>query len=76
MEAYADAGAQTSRGVKVGDSLKDVEAAYGSDYTRAGGVVTFSMEGANEQTVPAGIYFELSDDIVTAIGIVAEHRAQ
>ena len=76
MEAYADADVQTSRGVKLGDSLKDVEESYGSDYTRTGAVVTFSMENANEQTVPAGVYFELNDDIVTAIGIVAEHRAQ
>ena len=76
MEAYAETGAQTSRGVKLGDSLKNVEESYGSDYTRTGDVVTFSMEGANEQMVPAGVYFELSDDMVTAIGIVAEHRAQ
>ena len=76
MEAYADKDAQTSRGVKIGDSLKEVEESYGSDYTRAGDVVTFSMEAANEQTVPAGVYFELLDDMVTGIGIVAEHRAQ
>ena len=76
MEAYAEGNVQTSRGVKLGDSLKDVEESYGSDYTRTGDVVTFSMEAANEQMVPAGVYFELNDDIVTAIGIVAEHRAQ
>ena len=76
MEAYAQADAQTSRGVKIGDSLKDVETAYGSDYTRAGDVVTFEIPASNEQMVPAGIYFELSDDMVTAIGITAEHRAQ
>ena len=76
MEAYADADAQTSRGVKIGSSLKDAEAAYGSDYTRAGNVVTFEIPTDNENSVPAGLYFELDDDIVTAIGIVAEHRAQ
>ena len=76
MEAYASKDAQTSRGVKIGDSLKDVEESYGSDYTRAGDVVTFSVAAANEQMVPSGVYFELADDMVTGIGIVAEHRAQ
>ena len=76
MEAYAAANAKTSRGVTIGSSLKDVEAAYGSNYTRAGSMVTFELPAKSEQMVPAGIYFELEDDIVTAIGIVAEHRAQ
>lgn len=76
MEAYAAANVKTARGVTIGSSLKDVEAAYGSNYTRAGSVVTFEIPNDNEQMVPAGIYFELEDDIVTAIGIVAEHRAQ
>lgn len=76
MEAYAEAEAHTARGVKIGSSLKDVEAAYGSDYTRAGDVVSFEIPASGDQMVPAGIYFELNDDMVTAIGIVAEHRAQ
>lgn len=76
MEAYATANVKTARGVAIGSSLKDVEEAYGSNYTRAGSVVTFELPNDNEQMVPAGIYFELEDDIVTAIGVVAEHRAQ
>ena len=76
MEGYATANVKTARGITIGSSLKDVEEAYGSDYTRAGNVVTFEIPTQNDQWVPAGIYFELEDDIVTAIGIVAEHRAQ
>ena len=76
MEAYAQANVQTARGVTIGSSLKDVEDAYGSDYTRNGNVVSFELPASNDQMVPAGIYFELYDDMVIAIGIVCEHRAQ
>ena len=76
MEAYAQANVQTARGITIGSSLKDVEDAYGSDYTRNGNVVSFELPASNDQMVPAGIYFELYDDMVIAIGIVCEHRAQ
>ena len=76
MEAYAAADAKTSRGVAIGSSLKDVEAAYGADYTKAGSTVSFALAPSGDQMVPASVYFELSGDTVTAIGIVAEHRAQ
>lgn len=76
MEAYASADAKTSRGVAIGSSLKDVEAAYGTDYTKAGSTITFALVASGDQMVPASIYFELDGDTVTAIGIVAEHRAQ
>lgn len=76
MEAYAQANVQTARGITIGSSLKDVEDAYGSDYTRNGNVVSFELPASNDQMVPAGIYFELYDDMVIAIGIFCEHRAQ
>ena len=43
MEAYAQANVQTARGITIGSSLKDVEDAYGSDYTRNGNVVSFAL---------------------------------
>ena len=76
MEAYAEQNVQTARGITIGSSLKDVEDAYSSDYTRTGSVVSFELPAANDQMVPAGIYFELNGDTVCAIGIVCEHRAQ
>jgi len=76
MEAYAEQNVQTARGVTIGSSLKDVEDAYGPDYTRTGSVVSFELPAASSQMVPAGIYFELNGDAVCAIGIVCEHRAQ
>ena len=76
MEAYAEQNVQTARGITIGSSLKDVEDAYGPDYTRTGSVVSFELPAASDQMVPAGIYFELNGDTVAAIGIVCEHRAQ
>lgn len=54
MEAYAQANVQTARGITIGSSLKDVEDAYGSDYTRNGNVVSFELPASNDQMFRRG----------------------
>ena len=76
MEAYAEQNVQTARGVTIGSSLKDVEDAYGPDYTRTGSVVSFELPAASSQMVPEGIPFELNGNAVFATGIVCEHHAK
>ena len=76
MEVYCTADVETAKGIGLGASLKDIEAAYGSDYTRAGVTVTYSLPAPDKQTLPATLYFELDGDTVCAIGITSAHRAE
>lgn len=76
MEVYCTADVETAKGIGLGASLKDIEAAYGSGYTRAGVTVTYSLPAPDKQTLPATLYFELDGDTVCAIGITSAHRAE
>ena len=76
MEVYCTADVETAKGIGLGASLKDIEAAYGSGYTRAGVTVTYSLPAPDKQTLPATLYFELDGDAVCAIGITSAHRAE
>ena len=76
MEVYCTADVETAKGIGLGASLKDIEAAYGSGYTRAGVTVTYSLSAPDKQTLPATLYFELDGDTVCAIGITSAHRAE
>lgn len=76
MEVYCTADVETAKGIGLGASLKDIEAAYGSGYTKAGVTVTYSLPAPDKQTLPATLYFELDGDTVCAIGITSAHRAE
>ena len=76
LEIYCTADAASAKGPGIGSSRTEVEAAYGSGYTQAGDVMTYTLDGAGAQMEPATIYFELQDDTVCAVGLTAEHRAE
>ena len=76
LEIYCTADAASAKGPGIGSSRAEVEAAYGSGYTQAGDVMTYTLDGAGAQMEPATIYFELQDDTVCAVGLTAEHRAE
>lgn len=76
MELYCTANVATAKGIAIGANLKDVENAYGTDYTRAGITVTYALEAPDSLTLPASLYFEIENDKVCAIGITSAHRAE
>ncbi len=77
MEIYCDGGdAVTAKGITFGASVEEIEAAYGSGYTKSGTLLTYELPVSAENMEPASLYFELENDRVTAIGITAEHRAE
>ena len=59
-----------------GASRKDVEAAYGTEYTQAGNTMTYALAAQDSLTIPASLYFELDGDTVCAIGLTSAHRAE
>ena len=76
LELYCTADVQTAQGVGIGASRKDVEAAYGTEYTQAGGTMTYALAAQDSLTIPASLYFELDGDTVCAIGLTSAHRAE
>ena len=75
LELYCTADVQTAQGVGIGASRKDVEAAYGTEYTQAGNTMTYALAAQDSLTIPASLYFELDGDTVCAIGLKSAHRA-
>lgn len=76
MELYCTQDVTTDKDISIGASRKDVEAAYGTDYTEAGITLTYALAAPDDLTLPASIYFELENDTVCAIGITSAHRAE
>lgn len=76
MELYCTQNVTTAKGIAIGASRKDVEAAYGKEYEKAGTTITYALEAPDSLTLPASIYFELENDTVCAIGITSAHRAE
>ena len=76
LELYCTADVQTAQGVGIGASRKDVEAAYGTEYTQAGSTMTYALAAQDSLTIPASLYFELDGDTVCAIGLTSAHRAE
>ena len=76
LELYCTADVQTAQGVGIGASRKDVEAAYGTEYTQAGNTMTYALAAQDSLTIPASLYFELDGDTVCAIGLTCAHRAE
>ena len=76
LELYCTADVQTAQGVGIGASRKDVEAAYGMEYTQAGNTMTYALAAQDSLTIPASLYFELDGDTVCAIGLTSAHRAE
>ena len=76
LELYCSADVQTAQGVGIGASRKDVEAAYGTEYTQAGNTMTYALAAQDSLTIPASLYFELDGDTVCAIGLTSAHRAE
>ncbi len=76
LELYCTADVQTAQGVGIGASRKDVEAAYGTEYTQAGNTMTYALAAQDSLTIPASLYFELDGDTVCAIGLTSAHRAE
>ena len=76
LELYCTENVQTAQGIGIGASRKDVERAYGTDYTQAGSTLTYALAAQVSLTVPASLYFELDGDTVCAIGLTSAHRAE
>lgn len=76
LELYCTADVQTAQGVGIGASRKDVEAAYGTEYTQTGNTMTYALAAQDSLTIPASLYFELDGDTVCAIGLTSAHRAE
>ena len=76
LELYCTADVQTAQGVGIGASRKDVEAAYGTEYTQAGNTMTYALAAQDSLTIPASLYFELDGDTVCAIGLTSAHRVE
>lgn len=76
LELYCTADVQTAQGVGIGASRKDVEAAYGTEYTQAGNTMTYALAAQDSLTIPVSLYFELDGDTVCAIGLTSAHRAE
>ena len=76
LELYCTADVQTAQGVGIGASRKDVEAAYGTEYTQAGNTMTYALAAQDSLTIPASLNFELDGDTVCAIGLTSAHRAE
>ena len=77
MEVYCTGGdVATAKGVTFGATVAEIEAAYGSDYTRSGKLLTYELPVSGEDTEPASLYFVLENDCVAAIAMIAEHRSE
>lgn len=77
MEVYCTGGdVVTAKGITFGATVTQIEAAYGSDYTRTGKLLTYELPVTAEDNEPASLYFVLENDSVTAIAMTAEHRAE
>lgn len=76
LELYCTADVQTAQGVGIGASRKDVEAAYGTEYTQAGNTMTYALAAQDSLTIPASLYFELDGDTVCAIGLTSAHHTE
>lgn len=76
LELFCTANVQTAQGIAIGASRKEIEAAYGTDYTQAGSTLTYALAAQDDLTVPASLYFELDGDTVCAIGLTSAHRAE
>lgn len=77
MEVYCTGGeVATAKGITFGATVADIEAAYGSGYTRSGRLLTYELPVRAEDYEPASLYFVLENDCVAAIAMTAEHRAE
>lgn len=77
MELYCVAGdVKTAGGISLGASKADVEACYGGDYEAAGSTMIYELPVSQEENLPASLYFVLDNDVVTAIALTTEHRAE
>lgn len=76
MEIYCvDGDVKTSKGIALGSTKADVEAAYGKG-TQTGSILSYELPAKSDEAVPASLYFELDGDVVTAIAMTTEHRAE
>lgn len=77
MEVYCTGGeVSTAKGVTFGATVAQIEAAYGSGYTRSGKLLTYELPVSGEELEPASLYFVIENDCVAAIAMTAEHRAE
>ncbi|MBQ3356686.1 MAG: hypothetical protein IJG45_06175 [Oscillospiraceae bacterium] len=77
MEVYCTVGdVATAKGVTFGATVAQIEAAYGTGYTRSGKLLTYALPASSEDMEPASLYFVLENDCVAAIAMTAEHRAE
>lgn len=77
MEVYCTGGdVFTAKGITFGATAADIEAAYGSGYTRSGKLLTYELPVSSADNEPASLYFVLENDCVAAVAMTAEHRAE
>ena len=66
----------TNRGIKIGDTLDQIKAAYGSDYTDDGVLVTYWLGGDSTNLKSPQLYFEMTDGKVSTIGLYSASNIQ
>jgi hypothetical protein len=66
----------TSRGVRVGDTLERVKAAYGENCSDDGYIVTYTLNGDPKDLASPQVYFEITDGKVTTIGLYSASNIQ
>ncbi|MDR1117414.1 MAG: hypothetical protein LBL09_04120 [Oscillospiraceae bacterium] len=72
QEIYVFGGsAQTSKGIKLGDSKDDVTELYGEG-NDTGYLLTYELPASNEKSEGASLYFTFDGDRVSAMAITAE----
>jgi hypothetical protein len=60
---------ETSRGIKIGDTLEDIRKAYGESYFDDGGIIEYNLSGDKSDIKSPKIYFEMTDGKVSCIGL-------
>ncbi len=77
MEIYCQSGdVTTAKGISIGASLSDVTELYGTDYEEKGATIVYALPLSQADCEPASLYFLISNDTVSAIGMTTEHRTE
>lgn len=66
----------TSRGIKVGNTLDQITAAYGPNYYNDGGVIEYILSGDPNDKKSPMLYFQMDGDTVSLIGLYSASNVQ
>lgn len=66
------AGVNTPKGLKVGDTVEDLERLYGKGYTEEGITLVYEIEPKQDNAEGASLYVVVEDGVISSIAITAE----